>query len=297
MANIVFPPVAFNPTAFGVLANASIYIGTVNLDPTVLANRIDVTVIQQDGTPVVFHPASQPFVLNAGGMFSYNGSVVNFTSTTPYSMTIAPTTGNSIYLPNSSYGDTTSVSNILLNAVGSDPAAAADTGNVYAKNVAGITELFYEDSEGTVLQITTNGAINVDLGSDTVTAAIFTAVLQVTGTQFRGEPILLTIDGSGNVECDLTLGLNYSLTLDQNVNTFSFTNAPEGRVPNICVEIINTGAFGISTFQVNTVGATVWIPSGVASLNPTHSATTSYGMALFPNARFHVFPVLMQQII
>ncbi len=41
-----------------------------------------------------------------------------------------------------------------------DPTAAANTGFVYAKDVGGITELFYEDSSGNVIQVTNNGSID-----------------------------------------------------------------------------------------------------------------------------------------
>jgi len=96
---------------------------------------------------------------------------------------------------------------------------------------------------------------------------------------------------------DVTLGSSYSLTLDQNVNTLSFTNAPAGRVPDLGLKITNTGAFTITTFDANTPGATVWIPASVAALQPEANATTSYGIKLFANAEFHIFPVEMQQII
>lgn len=40
-----------------------------------------------------------------------------------------------------------------------DPTNAANTGFAYTKDVSGVTELFYEDSAGTVTQITQNGAL------------------------------------------------------------------------------------------------------------------------------------------
>ena len=42
----------------------------------------------------------------------------------------------------------------------SDPTSAANTGFVYSKDVAGATELFYEDAAGNVIQLTAAGAVN-----------------------------------------------------------------------------------------------------------------------------------------
>jgi hypothetical protein len=44
---------------------------------------------------------------------------------------------------------------------GADPTNVANTGFTYTKDVGGITELFYIDSAGSVLQITTNGKMSV----------------------------------------------------------------------------------------------------------------------------------------
>jgi len=38
-----------------------------------------------------------------------------------------------------------------------DPANIANTGIIYTKDVAGVTELFYEDNAGNVTQITSGG--------------------------------------------------------------------------------------------------------------------------------------------
>lgn len=58
------------------VASAMIYIGQPNLDPTVLANRVTVNLIKQDGSTVVIPAASQPLTTTAGGLLSYAGSAV-----------------------------------------------------------------------------------------------------------------------------------------------------------------------------------------------------------------------------
>ena len=40
-----------------------------------------------------------------------------------------------------------------------DPTTATNTGFLYSKDIAGVTELFYKDSGGDVIQLTTGGAI------------------------------------------------------------------------------------------------------------------------------------------
>jgi hypothetical protein len=299
MPVVTFPSSANNPVAAGVLALARVYIGGVDLDPTVLANRISVTIIQQDGTPVVIAPSAQPFILNAGGMFTYGGSPVILTASESYSMAVHTSADVPVYYLPDSATLSADVSTDLVSLVerSGEPSPTANTGKLFTLAVAGITELFYMDSEGNFLQLTNAGNINVDLSNSEITAAIISAVEEVTGLQFRGEPVELVIDVNGNVEMDVTLGSSYSLTMDQNVNTLSFTNAPDGRVPDMGLSIINEGAYTITTIQVNTPGAEVWIPNAVTSLQPTASATTSYGIKLFAGAIFHIFPVRMQQII
>ncbi len=293
MPQINFPTAALSPSAFDCLSLASVYIGQINVDPTVLANRIDVVVTQQNGTPVTIHAASQPFVLGAGGMLMYGGFPVLMATAEPYSMSIVPTSGNTLYFPNSGSGSDVNTSVVVLNVQSGNPAPIAGAGQWYTKTIGGIAEAFYEDSTGQVIQITNNGGLNVDLGTATVQAQIFDAVQQVQGTQFRGIPITLTIDGSSNVDCDLSLGLNYELTLDQNVTNFNFTNAPTVHVPNICVDIVNTGSYTIGNF-VPQATYTISIPNSVVGLAPAINARTSYGVSLMPNKHLNIFPVLMK---
>jgi hypothetical protein len=47
---------------------------------------------------------------------------------------------------------------IVLDEESSDPTAITNAGQVYTKDVAGVSELFYEDSAGTVTQLTTSGS-------------------------------------------------------------------------------------------------------------------------------------------
>ena len=294
MPQINFPTAAMNPAAFGVLSLASVYIGAINVDPTVLGNRIDVVVTQQNGTPVTIHAAGQPFQLGAGGLLMYGGYPILASTAVPYSMSIVPVSGTTVYLPNSGSGTDVNTSVVVMTERGSNPTPIAGAGQFYTKAVAGIAEVFYEDSTGQVIQFSNNGSLNIDLSTGTVQALIISATEQVEGTQFRGVPVTLTIDGSNNVACDMTLGLNYSLNMTGNVTNFTLSNIPTAKVPNICVEIINTGAFTITNFVTADATYHIYIPNSVANLQPTANARTSYGLAVMPGKILHIFPVLMK---
>ena len=78
-----------DPSTGRPVANAKIYIGAPNTDPTILANRVTVTLTKQDGSTVSIPPASQPLTTTAGGLLAYSGSAVQATvSTGAYSIAL-----------------------------------------------------------------------------------------------------------------------------------------------------------------------------------------------------------------
>jgi hypothetical protein len=276
------------------LESGKLYVGTANLDPTVEANRIDVTLIQQNGTPVTIAPAAQPFVLNAAGMIVYGGAVVQARVESDCSMSVLDQNDVLQYYFPSAQGGSTQVATLLqLLAQSSDPTPAAGTGWVYTKNVAGITELFYEDSAGNVVQFTNGGSLNVDFPTSIVDVLRLIAAEYVQGTQFVGEPITLSIVG-GEVTCDISTGTTFSLTLDQNVTNFNMIGMDAAKALSVGIEIINTGAFTITTFVPNVTGWAIYVPTG-DSLAPTSNGVTSYGCMIFPAERMHIFPVVMEE--
>lgn len=301
MPAITFPTAAQNPIAAGVISLGKVYVGQVDTDPRVLGNRVSVTITQQDGSEVVIAPNQQPFVLNAGGLFTYNGSVVLLQTAAAYSLALDTAQDVQVYyLPDSSAGSTINTSSLVMEARGSAPDPIAGAGQWFTLLIGGVAEPFYIDSIGRITQVIENGQIKVELTQTVVEALQLIAEEQIEGSQFRGAPVILTIDGDGNVDCDLTLGLNYYLYMDQNVNTFSFSNAPEIRVPSICVKIENAGAFDITTFQFMADGGVVEVPDSFeGSLSPAHNSTTDYGLALFRNDAeaqvLSIYPVLMKE--
>lgn len=63
-------PTKGKPVYFG-----SVYVGVADENPKILANRVSVILLQEDGTKVTLAPSAQPFVTGAGGQILYQGSV------------------------------------------------------------------------------------------------------------------------------------------------------------------------------------------------------------------------------
>ena len=83
------------------LATADIYVGTPDLDPTVVANQKTLSVQQEDGTIVA---VTQPIHTNAGGVPQYLGSPVTLLVEGDYSLTVLDSNGVQIYyIPSTAY--------------------------------------------------------------------------------------------------------------------------------------------------------------------------------------------------
>ena len=66
--------------------------------------------------------------------------------------------------------------NVDIAQVAVDPAAAATRGKLYTKDVAGVTQLFYIASDGTVIQVTPAGSV-LTWGNLSIAAAVDTRFL------------------------------------------------------------------------------------------------------------------------
>lgn len=95
--NRVDPGIQYFPQFSGgnPIANAQIYIGVPDLDPSILANRYQAYVVQEDGTEVAI---PQPINTGAGGVPTYNGSPVQIAlAESEYSLKILNAAGAQIY--------------------------------------------------------------------------------------------------------------------------------------------------------------------------------------------------------
>lgn len=86
-----------NPTIGRPIFNGSVYIGIIDLDPKIEANRITVTVIEEDGTRVPILPAAQPLSTGQGGVIIYNGSPVSVVTDQNYSIRVDDSGGVQVY--------------------------------------------------------------------------------------------------------------------------------------------------------------------------------------------------------
>lgn len=96
----------------------------------------------------------------------------------------------------------------IFDQLTSDPTTGAGKGSYYVKEVSGVAELFYKDSNNNVIQITNNGALNAggggasslpDLSDVTLTSPANTEVLTYNGSQWVNAP---APSGGGSVVDD-----------------------------------------------------------------------------------------------
>lgn len=101
-ANIIalpFDPI-LDPRRGRPIFNGSVFVGVVDLDPTVIGNRVDVFIVQEDGTQVVI---PQPIMTNEGGYTVHEGQVVQLRTMSNYSMTVQDRAGATVFtIPNNS---------------------------------------------------------------------------------------------------------------------------------------------------------------------------------------------------
>lgn len=82
------------PTIGRPLSNANIYVGVIDLDPEVVANQKQISVLQENGTTV---EVPQPIITSAGGVPQYNGSPVTILVDGSYSTKVTDSKGAQIY--------------------------------------------------------------------------------------------------------------------------------------------------------------------------------------------------------
>jgi hypothetical protein len=86
-----------DPTKGKPVYNGSVYVGQPNLDPEIEANRISVTLRQQDGNEVVIPPEAQPLTTGAGGVILYEGAAVTVLAEGNYSIKVLDKFGAQVY--------------------------------------------------------------------------------------------------------------------------------------------------------------------------------------------------------
>ena len=104
MSNIVTMPYDYfaDPTKGRPVYNGSIYIGVVDLDPTIVANQLPIRIRQEDGTEV---SVAQPVSTGAGGTIAYLGSPAQIVVDGSYSIAVLNKLGTQVYYAANVSGD------------------------------------------------------------------------------------------------------------------------------------------------------------------------------------------------
>lgn len=122
MPAIVFPTGVFlaKDTALP-LSLGKVYVGAQDLDPEILANRINVTVVNENGTETIIAPAQQPIILSVGGMMNYPyntggaGSVVQMKVSAQFSCKVFDSEDvQQYYFPRAVVNDATFVGDVVI---------------------------------------------------------------------------------------------------------------------------------------------------------------------------------------
>lgn len=92
---VVLSPEYFpNPLRSGSISGGSIYVGIVDLDPKIVGNQKQISVLQENGATI---PVAQPIKTNAGGTPQYNGSPVTIFVDGAYSLRVDDKYGSQVY--------------------------------------------------------------------------------------------------------------------------------------------------------------------------------------------------------
>lgn len=238
MPEVTLPSPQFNlSVGSGIASGGFVFIGVANEDPTIEANRIDVTIIDIDGSPVVIGPSSQPFILNSAAMFTFNGSVVQLRTDQNYSMQLQDSQSQPIYYFPSATAATDVATTILQLTSTGVPTPIPGVGQLFTQNIGGGIQLMYLDPEGNVIQISNNGNLNVDLPNDDVTANSFL------GNYFRGN--VLALDNiAGEIALDWQQAQYFTYTNDQGDVDVNFASMPligEGVGQTIVIALEDAG--------------------------------------------------------
>ncbi|HGJ5865491.1 phage head-binding domain-containing protein [Arsenophonus nasoniae] len=83
---------------FAAVSNGKVYIGKIDMDPTIPDNQIQVYIENEDGSHV---PVAQPIIINQAGFPVYNGQISKFVTVEGYSMVVYDSYGaQQFYFPN-----------------------------------------------------------------------------------------------------------------------------------------------------------------------------------------------------
>ncbi len=86
-----------DPTRGRPVFNGSVYVGVPDTDPEILANRVNVVAVQENGVRVNIPPSQQPLLTGAGGVVLYQGSPVVILVGDTVSVKVLDNLGQQVY--------------------------------------------------------------------------------------------------------------------------------------------------------------------------------------------------------
>jgi len=79
------------------VSNGFVYVGLIDQDPEIEANRITVNITQEDGSIVPIAPSAQPLTIGPGGFIQYLGSPVQVNAASEFSIKVTDSAGVKAY--------------------------------------------------------------------------------------------------------------------------------------------------------------------------------------------------------
>lgn len=128
MSNVISTIAYFpDPDSGRPISTGYVYIGVVDLDPVIEANRLPVTALQENGSQVTI---TQPIRTNAGGQPVYNGSPVSLFVSGNYSLKVMDSLGvQKNYIPNNNIESDNAIR--TFDNIADLKAATATIGTIY----------------------------------------------------------------------------------------------------------------------------------------------------------------------
>lgn len=196
-------------------------------------------ILEEDGYITILNSLSDPAVnVNGGSIYTKDISgIVELFYLDGYGQAVQITSDG--YLDTSNLDLDSSFNDILINDEGFirinnssiDPTDIPNSGSIYTKIVSGITELFYKDDSGTVIQITSDGYLTSDnntfandLNDHITNPSGAHAATAISSTLITGTSLSLP---AGSVQSQLTEIADEAAGLASN-NIFSGTNSFSG---------------------------------------------------------------------
>jgi len=109
--NIEYYP---DPTVGRPVFNGSIYVGVVNLDPVIEANRVTVYIRQEGAADVPILPSAQPLTTGGGGVILYNGSPAKLLVDGNYSLKVLNNAGTQVYYISNAFNEATASTSAIV---------------------------------------------------------------------------------------------------------------------------------------------------------------------------------------